>query len=155
MLGPPGDLAQMVPLFDVERVIIAFSNDSHEEFSLSSALNDLDVRSTSFRGSSTSSGAKVSIHTVEGLPLVGLPPLQLSRSSRLLKRTMDIMLTVIGLFVLAPVFVALAIAIKLDSRGPIFFRQTRMGSGERTFRIFKFRTMTEDALEHRGLESRT
>ena len=50
----------------------------------------------------------------------------------------------------APVFVAVAICIKVDSRGPVFFRQVRMGAGDRTFRVFKFRTMVVDAEQRKA-----
>ena len=53
----------------------------------------------------------------------------------------------LGLVILAPVFFVVALAIKLDSRGPVFFRQVRMGAENRTFRVYKFRTMVADA-EH-------
>jgi lipopolysaccharide/colanic/teichoic acid biosynthesis glycosyltransferase len=87
----------------------------------------------------------VGIHTVEGVPLVSLPPVDLSRSSRLLKRAMDVAVATFALVVLAPALLAIAVLIKLESRGPVFFRQIRMGSGDRTFRIFKFRSMYADA----------
>ena len=90
-------------------------------------------------------GANAGIHTVEGLPLVGLPSLRLSRSALLLKRSLDLVLSGVALVLLAPFLVAIALAIKLDSPGPALFRQTRMGSGGQTFRILKFRTMTVDA----------
>ena len=51
---------------------------------------------------------------------------------------------------LRPLFVAVAVAIKLDSRGPVFFRQVRMGRGDRTFRMLKFRTMVVDADARKG-----
>jgi lipopolysaccharide/colanic/teichoic acid biosynthesis glycosyltransferase len=51
----------------------------------------------------------------------------------------------VGLLLLAPLFAFVGIAIKLDSRGPVFFRQTRMGRGDRMFRIYKFRSMATDA----------
>lgn len=57
------------------------------------------------------------------------------------KRLFDIVSSGIGLLCLAPVFVVMAIWIKLDSRGPVFYRQTRMGRYGRDFRIFKFRSM--------------
>ena len=82
--------------------------------------------------------------------MIGLPPLRLSRSSRLLKRTTDVVLALLALIVLAPVFAMIAVLIKLDSRGPVFFRQVRMGRGDKTFRIFKFRSMTEDADERKA-----
>jgi lipopolysaccharide/colanic/teichoic acid biosynthesis glycosyltransferase len=89
------------------------------------------------------------IHSIEGLPLIGLRPARLDRSSLLLKRTMDLALSALGLIVLAPLFALIATAIKLGSRGPVFFRQVRMGRGDRTFQIFKFRTMCADAEERK------
>lgn len=64
------------------------------------------------------------------------------------KRTLDLLVASIGLLLLAPVFVAIAVAIKLESRGPVFFRQERVGLHGRPFRIFKFRTMRDG--EHPG-----
>ena len=146
LLGAPDRLPAIVRLFDVERVVIAFSNDSHERsLELIRSLKDLDVQVDIVPRLFEVVGPHVGIHTVEGLPLVGLPPLRLSHSSRFLKRGMDLLLSTIGLVVLAPLFALIALVIKLDSRGPVFFRQVRMGCGDRTFRIFKFRTMSVDA----------
>src|SRR5947207_10631178 len=94
-------------------------------------------------------GPNFDMHSVEGIPLLGLPPLRLSRSSKLLKRTFDLALTIPGLIALAPVFVLIALLIKRSSPGPVFFRQVRMGCNGRTFRIWKFRTMTVDADERK------
>ncbi len=62
-----------------------------------------------------------------------------------MKRALDLAVSVGGLLLLAPLFLTIAAFIKLDSRGPVFFRQIRMGSGRKTFRIYKFRTMVVDA----------
>ena len=94
-------------------------------------------------------GTNVGIHTAEGLPLIGLPPLRLSSSSVVVKRAMDLSLAILGLVVLAPVFAAVAIWVKLDSKGPIFFRQLRVGRGDQTFEVLKFRTMAADAEERK------
>lgn len=59
-----------------------------------------------------------------------------------LKRALDIVLSAIGLAILMPFLVAIAVAIKLDTPGPVFYRQERVGRHGRTFRIFKFRSMT-------------
>lgn len=67
------------------------------------------------------------------------------------KRFFDLLASVIGLLVLAPVLLGIALAIKLESRGPVFFRQERVGRFGKTFRIHKFRTMVTDA-ERRGLQ---
>jgi lipopolysaccharide/colanic/teichoic acid biosynthesis glycosyltransferase len=58
---------------------------------------------------------------------------------------MDVVGSALPLLLLAPAFLVISLAIKLDSRGPVFFRQVRRGSEEGTFRIYKFRTMVQDA----------
>lgn len=65
------------------------------------------------------------------------------------KRLFDLVASVLALLILAPVFLAIALAIKRDSRGPVMFRQDRVGLRGRVFRIHKFRTMVADA-ECRG-----
>ena len=129
LLGGLGQLPQMVQILDVERVIVAFSNDSHEEMlDLIRDLKDLDIQIDLVPRFFEVIGTNVGIHTAEGLPLIGLPALRLSRSSKALKRTMDLALSITGLVLLAPLFAAVAVWIKLDSRGPVFFRQLRMGA---------------------------
>jgi exopolysaccharide biosynthesis polyprenyl glycosylphosphotransferase len=146
LLGPPEELADLVRAYDVERVVIAFSNESHEDLlSLIRSLKGLNVQIDIVPRLFEIVGPGVEIHTVEGLPLVGLPQLKLSRSSRLLKRIVDVGLSGVALLLLAPVFGFIALKIKLDSPGPVFFRQLRMGFRERPFLMFKFRTMVADA----------
>lgn len=145
-LGPPENLPAIIELLDVERAIIAFSSEPHgETLDVVRTLRELDVQidvvPRLFEVIGTSSG----FHTAEGVPLIGLPPLRLSRSSLLLKRTMDLGLTVLSLLVLAPLLVVIAALVKLDSPGPVFFRQVRMGARGRTFEIYKFRTMCVEA----------
>lgn len=67
------------------------------------------------------------------------------------KRCFDFVFSSFGLLLLLPLFVCLAVWIKLDSSGPVFFRQERVGRGGRLFLIHKFRTMVQDA-EARGLQ---
>ena len=62
-----------------------------------------------------------------------------------MKRWFDLILSLLGLIVLAPVFAAVAAAIKIESAGPVFYRGVRAGRYGKAFRIFKFRTMVEDA----------
>ena len=65
----------------------------------------------------------------------------------MLKRSVDFLLVLIGLIILAPFFLVVAVLIKLDSPGTVFFRQSRVGAHGRPFRIFKFRSMVEGAYE--------
>ena len=89
--------------------------------------------------------ARALVDEVEGQPIVTVytgPP----DSPRLLvKRAVDIVGAAVGLAFFAPLFLLCAIAIALDSRGPVFFLQERVGFGRRRFRVFKFRTMVVDA----------
>ncbi len=68
----------------------------------------------------------------------------------IIKRAFDIVASFTGLLILSPVFLVVAVAIKLDSKGPVFFRQVRVGKGGKEFRIYKFRTMVVDAEERGG-----
>lgn len=63
----------------------------------------------------------------------------------MLKRLFDIFFSFLGLLVLAPLFVVVAILVKIDSKGPVFFRHTRMGRGFKPFHVYKFRTMVNGA----------
>lgn len=65
--------------------------------------------------------------------------------SLFLKRCFDLFVSAIMLIILSPVFLILAIAIKIDSKGPVFYRQERVTQYGKTFKIFKFRTMVQDA----------
>jgi exopolysaccharide biosynthesis polyprenyl glycosylphosphotransferase len=78
---------------------------------------------------------------IGGMPGYWLHPVQLEVPSLVIKRMMDIVLTTVLMVVCFPLIVAIAIAIKLDSRGPVFFRQRRVGLGGREFTMWKFRSM--------------
>ena len=73
-----------------------------------------------------------------------------TRAARIAKRAIDVVGSAVGLAVLAPVFAATALAVKVTSRGPIFFVQDRCGLGGRRFRFYKFRTMVVDAEERKA-----
>ena len=151
ILGRPDDLPELADRLAVERVVIAFSNDSHEEtMGLIRLLKDLPVRIDIVPRLFDVIPPRLTRHTVEGVPLLTLPPLRLSASARFLKRTLDVLVSGLGLLLLSPLFAAAALLIKLDSRGPVFFRQLRMGAGEQPFRMLKFRTMVVDADERKG-----
>jgi exopolysaccharide biosynthesis polyprenyl glycosylphosphotransferase len=94
-------------------------------------------------------GSAVEFEDIDGMLMLGVRPFGLSRSSRLLKRVFDLVATSIGLIFAAPVLAVIAAAIRLESTGPIFFRQVRVGRNGQTFRIFKFRSMVVNAEEQK------
>jgi len=95
-------------------------------------------------------GPAVEVDDVQGITVLGINPLVLSRSSRMAKRGLDLagagLLSVLAL----PPLLVLAVAIKLDSPGPVFFRQERIGQAGRRFRLVKLRTMALDAEARRA-----
>jgi len=151
VLGRPSDLPEIVSALDVDRVIVAFSELPHgETLEIIRDLNQQGVQVDIVPRLFEALGPHATMHAAEGLPLIGLPPAHWSRSALLLKRAMDISLSFAALVVLAPAFLVIAAAIKLDTRGPVIFRQVRMGRGDSTFEILKFRTMVADADAHKA-----
>lgn len=92
-------------------------------------------------------GPRVHIRPIEGLPLLHVEEPTLSGVSWLAKNLLDRVAAAGGLLLLAPLFIIVAIGIQLSDRGPVFFRQPRVGHEGRTFRVWKFRTMYCDAEE--------
>jgi exopolysaccharide biosynthesis polyprenyl glycosylphosphotransferase len=145
VLGGPEQLSEIVPLLDIERVVLAFSKESNEEMvELVRSLRALDVQIDVVPRLFDIVGPNADIHTVEGLPLVGLSPVRISRSSRLIKRSVDLVGALLALLLTAPLFAVLAALVKLDSKGAVFFRQRRLGGEMREFTALKFRTMHAD-----------
>lgn len=89
--------------------------------------------------------SSISLKDIYGFPLVDLTHSSMSESEKNIKRTFDVLMSILMLVILSPVFIFLAIWVKKDSHGPIFYRQERIGLKERPFRIIKFRTMYTDA----------
>ena len=145
-LGTPDDLSELIRVHSVHRVMVAFSADSHEQtLAVIRALHESHVQIAIVPRMFEVLGTNAQLNTIAGIPLVGLPLLRLSHSSRFLKRSLDLVTASLGLIVLSPVFAITAVCIKLETPGSVFFRQIRMGAGERTFSVYKFRTMVHDA----------
>ncbi len=91
--------------------------------------------------------AGVRTHDLDGMLLLEMEDRLARVQNRAIKRTFDIVLSLFGLVVLSPLFLILAVLIKINSRGPVFFGHTRLGKGGRIFTCYKFRTMVENAQE--------
>jgi hypothetical protein len=100
-------------------------------------------------------GGSVVFDDVGGLVLMGVPRFGLSRSSQVLKRAFDLIGAGAAIVWATPLMALLAIAIKLDSRGPVLFRQTRVGRDGTPFKILKFRTMIRAPTRSRNRCGRT
>jgi exopolysaccharide biosynthesis polyprenyl glycosylphosphotransferase len=95
-------------------------------------------------------GPRTTIRPVAGLPLLHVDHPELAGVRQVVKGVFDRMLAALVLILLAPLFAAIALTIKLVDPGPVFFQQTRVGRDGQTFRVWKFRTMVVDAEAHKA-----
>lgn len=150
VLGGERDVVDVVRETRAERVVICFSRMSHEQILdilRESGMDRLYISIVPRFFEIMSSN--VELDEVDGIPVLDLHPAGLSRTAMAAKRMLDIALTCAVLPLLLPVYLAIALAVKIDSRGPIFFQQPRMGRGGNVFKIYKFRTMVVDAESRR------
>jgi exopolysaccharide biosynthesis polyprenyl glycosylphosphotransferase len=150
-LGTLEQLEQVADLHDVTRVV--FSAHEIEDSELETMLRDcraLSLKVSVLPRLADVLGPSVEIDDVEGVTVLGVNPPWLPRSSRAIKRAMDLMIAAPLLLLAAPVLGLVAVAIKLDSHGPVFFAQQRVGRRGRHFRLFKLRTMSVDAEQRRA-----
>ena len=89
--------------------------------------------------------SQVELEVLNGIPMIGVREPSIRGWKRAVKRTIDMLVVTSGLVLLAPVMALIAIAIRLDSLGPVIFKQTRVGRDGEEFIVYKFRTMREDA----------
>jgi exopolysaccharide biosynthesis polyprenyl glycosylphosphotransferase len=149
VLGDLSNLPGICAKYAIDRVIVGFPNTS--DAIVLEALRKLEgqVPVSEIPRYFELHNWRSEAEELHGLTLMHLPTPSLASSARVTKRVMDLTLASLVLLVAAPVLLAIAVAIKLDSRGPVFFRQERTGRRGQPFRIFKFRSMTADAWERR------
>jgi exopolysaccharide biosynthesis polyprenyl glycosylphosphotransferase len=92
-------------------------------------------------------GTAVHLNHIAEMPVIEYGTWGTSPSTMAMKRTVDIVLSAIGVVVLAPLMIVIALAVRFSSRGPALFRQVRAGRDGKPFKILKFRTMCHDAEE--------
>jgi exopolysaccharide biosynthesis polyprenyl glycosylphosphotransferase len=148
VLGDGADVISQVSTLGIDRVFQAWSpsaEDHEERFELARELSERGVRVDLLPSWFEVLGARLELHELEGLPVLTVPFVRLGRTSLRVKRAFDVTVSAVVLLVLLPVLILCAIAIKLDSRGPAFFRQRRIGKDGKPFWLLKFRSMHADA----------
>jgi len=94
---------------------------------------------------------QVNLEDLGGVPLISVRPVSISKGALLVKRLVDVTVAALGLVLCAPLFALIALAIRLDSPGPVIFRQTRVGLRGRLFEMYKFRSMHVGAEEQQDM----
>lgn len=153
VFGPINITRQVVAEQHIDEVIFVIPN--HEIVTrLSLQLLEQPVMLHTVPSVLDLSFARTPTETLGGIPLISLRESALTESQLLLKRLFDILASALLLVLCSPLLLLIAIAIKLESSGPIFFLQERLGEHGQRFRMIKFRSMTRDA-EERWMEVAT
>jgi exopolysaccharide biosynthesis polyprenyl glycosylphosphotransferase len=150
-LGRFSDLERIIEYQQADRVIIAFSKVSHEQLlEAIRACRDAGVAVDVVPRLFEFLDGVRALDQVGGLPLLSIGTPTLNSASLAAKRILDVVVASSLLVLLSPLMLAIAIAIKIESRGPVFFRQPRAGRERTSFRLIKFRSMYIDAEERKA-----
>jgi len=145
-LGTTDNLSDLIYSQRIDEVIIALPWLSHRKIEeVSRVCEQCRVRARIVPDLFQLTLSHVVVESLDGIPLLGMSEPALVSWQIAAKRAMDVLISALGLIVLSPLLGLTALAIRLDSPGPVVFRQTRVGRGGRHFTCFKFRSMFVDA----------
>lgn len=151
ILGQLEDVQKVVREYKIDQLFIALPRHAHERLErvigyLGEEFVDIKVVPDLLQFMRLNPG----IEDLDGMPIVNLSEGSLYGWNRLLKRLTDIVISLALLILASPLMIVITIAIKLNSKGPVCFKQERMGLNGQHFIMYKFRTMFEDAEEKTG-----
>ncbi|MCX7851182.1 MAG: sugar transferase [Caldilineales bacterium] len=146
VFGPLSLALEIVGQKQVDEVIFALPLRAHEALrSLVLALQEYPVRVRVVPDVLDLAFFRASMEDWDGIPLIGLREPAISGFNRIIKRIFDLVVASLSLLVIWPVMLITAVAIRLDSPGPIILKQQRVGENGRLFYVYKFRSMVQDA----------
>ena len=145
------DAAAVINHHAVDRVIVSAEGiDDDTLLDLVSLCRQLGVKISALPSLAAMMGPAATVDHLEGITLIGINTPSLARSNRYFKRAMDIFGAFVLLALTSPISLLIAISIKLDSPGPVLFRQKRIGRAGQPFKLAKFRSMVLDAEAQRA-----
>ncbi|MFD1211758.1 sugar transferase [Arthrobacter sp. GCM10027362] len=152
VISDPDDVVPAVARVGADAVIVAgqLPRDGKYLRELSWQLEASSTQLVMASSLTNVAGPRIQVRPVEGLPLMHVEQPTFAGGKHFVKRAMDIACASLGLLAFAPLLAVLAVLIKLDSRGPVFFRQQRVGKDGRMFNMYKLRSMVVDAEEQRA-----
>ena len=152
VLGPLDAARKWVVDTDVDDVIVALPQSAFNRLNeVVSGLYDLPVRVWVIPDYFALTLHQASVEEFAGLPMLNLRAPAITEYQRMVKRAFDLLATGLSMPFLLPFMGLIALAIRIDSRGPVFYCQKRMGENGRVFEMIKFRTMVENAEQQRYL----
>lgn len=151
VLGPIQNIPEIVRQHDIKDILIALDSTEHDRLlEVIAGCNECEVSLKIVPDLYDIISGQARTNQIYGFPLIEIMPELMPPWERALKRLIDILVSTIVLVVGLPLWLCLALAIKLDSRGPMFYTQERVGKDGKIFRIYKFRSMFHDAEKQSG-----
>lgn len=149
VLGSTDHVAGVVREFGCDAVAVSGTDGHRSSFlrGLAWSLEGIDVELFVHPGLVEVAGPRMHMHPHVGLPLLQVEQPHFTGWRRIIKRVTDVVLTSVGLVLIAPLLAMIALVVKMGDGGPVLFRQTRVGIDGRTFTMLKFRSMRVDAEE--------
>lgn len=146
LLGSLAEVRDVVHQHQIDDVVIVLPQRAYGRVNqLAVNLHDLPIQVRVVPDYFSLALYRASVDDFSGVPMINLRDPALNNVQRFIKRIFDLAIATIFLFILTPIFVAVALLIKLDSAGPVFYRQARVGENGRLFYMYKFRTMVPEA----------
>jgi len=141
-LGHADELEKIIAKNELDEVIIALESTEHERLqSIISRIDSGNIRIKILSDMYDLIAGSVKMTNIYGVLLMEVNTDTMPVWQRLTKRFLDVLLSTIAILILLPVYIVLAIMVKVGSKGPIFYRQERIGLNGKSFKIIKFRTM--------------
>lgn len=148
-LGSMDSISSIVESNEVEEVIIAIESSEHQNLrGIVSDLEGHDIKIKVVPDIYDILAGSVKMTSIFGTPLKEINPEIMPAWQAFFKRVLDVVVSVVAVIILSPLYLVLAILVKLSSPGPIIFKQERIGRHNRPFHIYKFRSMIPDAEAH-------
>jgi exopolysaccharide biosynthesis polyprenyl glycosylphosphotransferase len=151
ILGGVDDIPSLIDAYEIDEVIIGLPEASHQEIlTVISRCEREKVNIKVFPDVFQIMASEVSIGELGGLPLLTIRDIALRGWNLTLKRAVDLIGSAVGLVLISPLLMLISLLVKLDSPGPVFYAQQRMGLDARPFWMLKFRSMLKDAESQTG-----
>lgn len=152
VVGRIGDLRQVIPSMSVDQVFVAVPGATNDEIlHLVKTCDDLKAEFKLVPDLLEVMSTRAAVDAIDGLPLIGIRRSRLRGPAAVLKRAIDIIVSGVALVIASPFMLVIAILIKLTSpKGPVLFRQPRVGLHDKRFTVYKFRSMIPDAEAQTG-----
>lgn len=149
--GTINDLSILIEKYNAQEIIIALEKEDHDVLvEVISKTEGKNIRLKIVPDLYEILSGQARTSQIYGMPLIDIMPELMPEWEKKLKRLLDLIVSTIILIVSFPIILVTAIAIKLDSKGSVFFRQERSGQNGKPFKMLKFRSMYEDAEKHTG-----